>query len=235
MHDQFWNQLPLAVASLLPGLAPSQPAGLQQASRVIQGGRLDVPPAERLPGDTPTPEGLAAYTALLHGCWDQDPGNRPTFPHIVFDLRCVLCVLAAVSAKVVPVASPADTVAHTPPFCHCRQCMRWRDAVAGCANASLATLPGTALQEHAGLGINSGQQAAIPRPVSQNQHAPHAARHRLVPCMGAAAAWAPWPMKHAGVGHCASLIIDHPSTFDRTDKLYPPVPFLCSTGGAALR
>ena len=64
---------------------------LQQANRVIQGGRLEVPPAERLPGDAPTPEGLAAYTALLHGCWDQEPGNRPTFPHIVFDLRWGTC------------------------------------------------------------------------------------------------------------------------------------------------
>ena len=48
-----------------------------------------MPPAERLPGDTPSPEGLAAYTALLHSCWDQEPGKRPTFPQIVFDLRCV--------------------------------------------------------------------------------------------------------------------------------------------------
>ena len=155
---------------------------LQQASRVIQGGRLEVPPAERLPGDTPSSEGLAAYIALLHSCWDQNPGKRPTFPQIVSDFRCVLQRWLPAGAGVFICGSPHP---QCPPTCH--------STAAGCECAGrvqprpvpihiwLAS-PGTVLQDHAGHG--GWQQGAISGLVGENQHTRHATRHRLVPCAG---------------------------------------------------
>lgn len=61
----------------------------QLVSRVLAGGRLEVPDREALPGpDTADFGGLDEYVALMKQCWAQDPSQRPTFQQIVVCLRC---------------------------------------------------------------------------------------------------------------------------------------------------
>ena len=69
---------------------PALPALLQLVSLVTQGGRLEIPPRERLPGgaDTAAFGGLDAYVALTKRCWAHNPYDRPTFEEIIPQLRC---------------------------------------------------------------------------------------------------------------------------------------------------
>jgi hypothetical protein len=62
----------------------------QLARMVLAGARLPVPPPELLPGDALPPSLLAAYTALMQGCWVEAPGERPTFAGIAAALRDML-------------------------------------------------------------------------------------------------------------------------------------------------
>lgn len=61
----------------------------QIVSSVLAGERLEVPPAEQLPGmpEGGPPEGLDEYVSLLQRCWAQDPEQRPTFADIIPQLR----------------------------------------------------------------------------------------------------------------------------------------------------
>lgn len=60
-------------------------------SLVLDGGRLEIPSRERLPGaDTPTFHGLDDYIALMTTCWAGNPDDRPTFEQIVAQLRWAL-------------------------------------------------------------------------------------------------------------------------------------------------
>ncbi len=55
---------------------------------VADGGRLEIPPQDQLPGrDTATFQGLDAYVALIQHCWAQQPEERPTFQEIIEQLR----------------------------------------------------------------------------------------------------------------------------------------------------
>ena len=62
-------------------------------SSVLAGERLEVPPADQLPGMATAeggagpPEGLDEYIALLRRCWAQDPEQRPSFGDIIPELR----------------------------------------------------------------------------------------------------------------------------------------------------
>ena len=75
---------------LLPARMCLLPALLQLVSLVTQGGRLEIPPRERLPGgaDTAAFRGLDAYVALTQRCWAHNPYDRPTFEEIIPQLRC---------------------------------------------------------------------------------------------------------------------------------------------------
>lgn len=60
----------------------------QVVTIVTEGGRLELPPRERLPGpDSQTWGELDAYKALLTRCWAQAPDDRPRFKEIITDLR----------------------------------------------------------------------------------------------------------------------------------------------------
>lgn len=62
------------------------------AASIAQGGRLEVPAREALPGpDTASFAGLDAYIALMQRCWAQNPDERPTFGEIADELRCGGC------------------------------------------------------------------------------------------------------------------------------------------------
>ena len=55
---------------------------------VGEGGRLEIPPRERLPGpDSATWQELDAYLALLDRCCAQTPAARPKFQEIIVVLR----------------------------------------------------------------------------------------------------------------------------------------------------
>lgn len=64
-------------------------------TRVLAGGRLEVPPAEDLPGGAATAEfaGLPRYLDLMRQCWAQEPGERPGFWEVARELAD-LCKLA---------------------------------------------------------------------------------------------------------------------------------------------
>lgn len=63
----------------------------QLINLLMNGGRLEIPPRERLPGeDTPSFAGLDDYISLLQRCWVQEPADRPTFHQIVPELRELL-------------------------------------------------------------------------------------------------------------------------------------------------
>lgn len=57
----------------------------------MDGGRLEVPPVDRLPGGADTTAfaasgGLASYLQLLGQCWAQEPSERPGFDEIARQL-----------------------------------------------------------------------------------------------------------------------------------------------------
>lgn len=84
-------------------------ARLQLVRYVADGGRLEIPKLEELPGLAPitsssggaageggvfpgagareAPVGLDDYLALMRKCWHQDPEERPTFAQIIDQLR----------------------------------------------------------------------------------------------------------------------------------------------------
>lgn len=88
---------PLHAPQLLTWVLPwSQPPWAawnpwQIAGHVQRGGRLEVPPADQLPGaDTATfgaSGGLDAYCALMQQCWAQAPADRPSFAEVSARLR----------------------------------------------------------------------------------------------------------------------------------------------------
>ncbi|KAL4443708.1 hypothetical protein ABPG75_011445 [Micractinium tetrahymenae] len=80
----------------LPFAELRHPNQWQLATLVVNGRRPDIPPRDQLPGaDTPDFQGLDAYLALLQCCWASDPAERPTFQHIVHELRALLDQTAA--------------------------------------------------------------------------------------------------------------------------------------------
>lgn len=63
----------------------------QLVGQVLNGGRLEVPAREELPGpDTPAFGALDEYVRLMERCWAQAPQERPTFEDIVPQLRALL-------------------------------------------------------------------------------------------------------------------------------------------------
>ena len=69
---------------------------MQVVSVVAEGGRLEVPDRDSLPGpDTNTFEGLDQYITLMRRCWAQNPEDRPTFQEIIADLRDLLSTTLA--------------------------------------------------------------------------------------------------------------------------------------------
>ncbi|KAL4436097.1 hypothetical protein ABPG77_005545 [Micractinium sp. CCAP 211/92] len=58
---------------------------------VLNGGRLEVPSRDSLPGDdTPAFTGLDRYVALIKRCWAHNPFDRPTFGEVIPELRSLL-------------------------------------------------------------------------------------------------------------------------------------------------
>ncbi|KAL4422446.1 hypothetical protein ABPG75_008643 [Micractinium tetrahymenae] len=58
---------------------------------VLNGGRLELPPRDSLPGDdTPAFTGLDRYVALVKRCWAHNPFDRPTFSEVIPELRSLL-------------------------------------------------------------------------------------------------------------------------------------------------
>ncbi|KAL4443337.1 hypothetical protein ABPG75_011074 [Micractinium tetrahymenae] len=63
----------------------------QLVNLLMSGGRLEIPPWERLPGaDTATFAGLDAYVSLIKRCWAQDAVARRSFEEIIPELRAML-------------------------------------------------------------------------------------------------------------------------------------------------
>ncbi|KAL4430022.1 hypothetical protein ABPG77_004392 [Micractinium sp. CCAP 211/92] len=63
----------------------------QLVNLLMNGGHLEIPPREELPGaDTPSFEGLDAYIQLMKRCWAQNQYDRPGFEEITRDLRSLL-------------------------------------------------------------------------------------------------------------------------------------------------
>lgn len=63
----------------------------QVVTVVTEGGRLEVPAREILPGpDTNDFEELDGYVALMRRCWAHNPDDRPTFQEIISELRDLL-------------------------------------------------------------------------------------------------------------------------------------------------
>lgn len=65
---------------------------VQIVSAVLGGRRLELPPADQLPGFPVggPPDGLQSYVDLMERCWAQDPQKRPTFDQIIPELRALL-------------------------------------------------------------------------------------------------------------------------------------------------
>ena len=53
----------------------------------MEGGRLEIPAPEALPGADKGWPGLGAYLDLLRACWAQAPQDRPTFAQVIAALR----------------------------------------------------------------------------------------------------------------------------------------------------
>jgi serine/threonine protein kinase len=63
----------------------------QVVTFVTEGGRLEIPARERLPGpDSATWGELDAYVRLVQRCWAQIPQDRPRFKEVIADLRDML-------------------------------------------------------------------------------------------------------------------------------------------------
>lgn len=87
----------------------------QVVTVVTEGGRLEVPPREDLPGpDTMDFEGLDAYVTLMKKCWAHNPEDRPVFQEIISELRVMLSSRLAKTGKVLP-AHPVSTVGEETP------------------------------------------------------------------------------------------------------------------------
>lgn len=54
---------------------------------LMRGDRLEVPPRDKLPGDTPGAASYAAYIELMQHCWAEGPAERPDFEEISARLR----------------------------------------------------------------------------------------------------------------------------------------------------
>lgn len=58
---------------------------------VSEGGRLEIPSRDQLPGpDTATFEGLDSYIDLMRRCWAHNPEDRPSFQEIISEIRQLL-------------------------------------------------------------------------------------------------------------------------------------------------
>ena len=63
----------------------------QVVTVVTEGGRLEIPARQDLPGpDTMEFEGLEGYLTLMRRCWAHNPEDRPTFQEIIAELRDLL-------------------------------------------------------------------------------------------------------------------------------------------------
>lgn len=73
----------------IPSLLPTPPP-FQIINLVLNGGRLEVPSRDSLPGDdTPAFTGLDRYVTLIKRCWAHNPFDRPTFGEVIPELRWV--------------------------------------------------------------------------------------------------------------------------------------------------
>lgn len=80
----------------------------QVVTVVTEGGRLEIPSRDALPGpDTATFEGLDQYIALMGRSWAHIPESRPTFQEIIAELRELL---SAALARAGRVATPHPVV-----------------------------------------------------------------------------------------------------------------------------
>lgn len=97
----------------------------QVVTIVMDGGRLEVPAAEALPGGGGSFEGLDAYVALIRKCWAQNPLDRPTFSEVIAQLRDLLSLALQKNAAAkqgagsgpangLPAAAGAGTGSSTP-------------------------------------------------------------------------------------------------------------------------
>ena len=63
----------------------------QVVTVVAEGGRLEIPGRQQLPGnDTDSFQGLDGYIGLIRRCWAQNPHERPTFQEVIGTLRDML-------------------------------------------------------------------------------------------------------------------------------------------------
>jgi len=82
----------LIMYELLTWQLPWGGAGIYEIVQIVlNGGRPEVPPLERLPGpDAPPPAALDQYCRLMRECWNQEAVGRPTFAEVVPRLRALL-------------------------------------------------------------------------------------------------------------------------------------------------
>ena len=84
---------------------------------VTEGGRLEVPSRDALPGpDTANFARLDDYVALMRRCWAHIPDDRPTFQEIISELREMLAQTLARTGRVPahPVVIEAETPTKSP-------------------------------------------------------------------------------------------------------------------------
>ncbi|KAL4436932.1 hypothetical protein ABPG75_004071 [Micractinium tetrahymenae] len=85
----------------------------QVVTIVSDGGRLDIPSRDQLPGpDSQEWVALDAYVALLQRCWAQEPRDRPLFKEVISELRDML--ERTLAARGVLGAAGGATAASTP-------------------------------------------------------------------------------------------------------------------------
>lgn len=130
----------------------------QIVSIVLGGGRLEIPPRERLPGaDTRTFAGLDAFVSLIKACWAQNHLDRPSFQEIIARLRwgrgriratkCMAAVSDTVPLKLSPPLLAAGSSV-TPQALHPPNRLRGLPALPACRGRLVLRCPPTLRPSH---------------------------------------------------------------------------------------